>query len=90
MIVSFVWRYSSLPSQIPLFYSSPWGEDQLGELWMIIFLPILMNGFVLLNDFLTKKYFSDQPIIKKIIEYLNLFLIFVFTAICLKIIFLVS
>ena len=90
MVGVFAWKYSTLPPQIPLFYSLPWGEDQLGELWMIICLPLLMNLSVLLNNFIIKKYFMEQPIIKKILEYLNIFLIIAFVAVFLKIIFLVS
>lgn len=29
--------YSSLPSQVPLFYSHPWGEEQLAEpVWLVV------------------------------------------------------
>jgi len=90
IVGSFIWKYNSLPTQIPLFYSLPWGEDQLGELWMLFFLPALMNGFVFLNNFLIAKYFSDQAMIKKIVNYLNIFLMIAFTVVFLKIIFLIS
>lgn len=90
MIASFIWKYNSLPVQIPLFYSLPWGDDQLADLWMIFLLPLLMNGFIVLNLYLGKKYFSEHLIVQKIINYLNIFLTVAFTAIFLKIVFLVG
>jgi hypothetical protein len=30
---------NQLPPQIPLFYSRPWGDLQLGEPWQILILP---------------------------------------------------
>jgi len=90
MLASFIWKYNSLPAQIPLFYSLPWGEDQLGDLWMIIFLPFLMNGFIFFNNYLGKKYFSEHAVVLKILNYLNIFLAIGFTTIFLKIVLLIS
>jgi hypothetical protein len=90
MIVSFILRFNSLPPQIPLFYSLAWGEEQLADLGMIFLLPILMDSCLLINHYLGKKYFSSHPFVLKIFYYVNIFLVIVFTAIFLKIIFLIS
>jgi hypothetical protein len=90
MIIFFLLRFSSLPLQIPLFYSKPWGEDQLADSWLIFILPLMMDIFFYLNLYFYKKFFSENPFVKKIIDYLNLFLIISLTLIFIKIIFLVT
>lgn len=90
MLTGFILRLSRLPPQIPLLYSKPWGEDQLVDLWLIFTMPFILNLFVFLNNFIVKKYFTDNFLIKKIIYYFNLFLIFTLTFAFLRIIFLVT
>ncbi len=90
MIVTFLFRFSRLPPQLPLFYSRLWGEDQLVDTWLIFLLPIFLNLLFFINNYIIKKIYSDNEFIKKIFYYLNIFLIFGFTLIFIKIIFLVS
>lgn len=90
MIIVFLIKVNNLPPQIPLFYSLPWGENQLAETWMIFIIPILMILFIFINNFLEKKFFLNNNLIKKIFYYLNLLIIISFTYIYLKIIFLIS
>lgn len=90
IIVTFLLRFSRLPPQSPLFYSRPWGEDQLVDTWLIFLLPIFLNLLFFLNNYLLKKIYSNNDLIKNIFYYLNLFLILSFTLIFIKIIFLVS
>jgi hypothetical protein len=90
MLATFLIRINTLPPQIPLFYSLPWGENQLADTWWIFILPICLNLLFFLNNYLYKKFFSDNELVKKIFYYLNLFLIVSFTLIFIKIIFLIS
>ena len=90
MIVVFGLRFPTLPPQTPLFYSKPWGEDRLGELWMIVLLPFILNIFFFINLFFAKKFFPENIFIKKMAEYFNLFLIITLTLIFIKIVFSVS
>ena len=90
MIVTFLLRFSRLPPQVPLFYSGLWGEGQLADLWLVFILPVLLNLLFFLNNYLFNKFYSDNELIKKTFYYLNLFLIFSFTLIFIKIIFLIS
>ncbi len=83
-------KFSHLPPQIPLFYSKPWGEDQLADLWMIILLPILMHVLFFFNKFVTRKFFSQDDLVKKIMYYLNIGIIVGITFIFIRIIFLVG
>ncbi len=90
MIVSFIFKFKSLPPQLPLFYSHPWGETQLVDTWMIFLIPLLLNFLYVTNNYLYKKFFSGNELIKKIFDYLMIFLIAGFTLIFIKIIFLIS
>jgi hypothetical protein len=83
-------RFSSIPPQLPLFYSQPFGEDQLVDWWMIFVLPIIMNLLYFINSFVYKKYFPGNEFVKKIIDYLNIFICISFTLIFIKIILLVT
>ncbi len=90
ILVTFILRFSHLPPQIPLFYSKLWGEDQLADTWMIVFIPILINAFYFLNMYISRKFFPQIGIVKKIIDFVNIFLIVVLTIVFIKIIFLIS
>lgn len=90
MIGALLLRFNHLPPQIPLFFSKPWGEDQLVDNWMIFLLPVLLDIFYFINVSLVKRYFQENDLVKKILQYLNIFLIVAFTLIFIKIISLVT
>jgi hypothetical protein len=90
MIVSVALNFSYLPPQIPLFYSKSWGEDQLGEIWMIALLPIILNSLYLLNLFVYKKYFPQNEFVRRIVFYFNIFLVIAACFILSRIVFLIS
>lgn len=86
----FFLRYQTLPPQIPLFFSHTPGEDQLGEVWMLFFLPFFMNLFVLLNSFIARRFFPGNAYVGRVLRYLNIVLMAAFTVIFIRIILLVS
>ncbi len=90
MIGALLLRFNHLPPQIPLFFSKPWGEDQLVDTWMIFLLPVLLDILYFVNLSLMKRYFQENEFVKKIVHYLNIFLIVTFTPIFIKIITLIT
>jgi hypothetical protein len=90
MTIVFLWRLNHLPPQIPLFYSRPWGEDQLADTWMLVFPPLLLNLLIVLNNYLYKKFFLGNILVKRIIDYVSIFLVVSFTVIFIRIILLVT
>jgi hypothetical protein len=55
-----------LPPTIPLFYSRPWGEEQLASpLWLS--LPLGMAITVTLGTLLANKFLKNEPILATII-----------------------
>ena len=89
MVLFFILNFNRLPPQIPLFYSKSWGENQLADLFMIALLPFFLNFFFFLNNFIYNKFFAENILVKKIIDYLNIFLMIIIPIIFLRIIFLV-
>ncbi|KKP85937.1 MAG: hypothetical protein UR89_C0038G0002 [Candidatus Roizmanbacteria bacterium GW2011_GWA2_35_8] len=90
MIAAFIFKFNSLPPQLPLFYTLPWGEEQLADTWMIFIIPSIMTLIYFVNGYIRKKIFIDNLLVKKIFEILNIFLIVSFTLIFIKVIFLIS
>lgn len=90
MVLAIIFKFGSLPPQIPLFYSRPQGELQLAEWWFIFFLPFLMNGLFLVNTIIYQRFFEGNEFVKTFFYYFKLFLIIAFTVIFLKITFLVT
>jgi len=86
----FIWRYPSLPPQLPLFYSRPVGEDQIVDFWLIFLLPFLMNIFFVINNYLSKRLFPNNDFITNLVKIINGLLILGFGLIFIKIILLVS
>lgn len=85
----FMIKTKDLPPQIPLFYSRLEGDDQIADLSMIFLLPFLSLFMVFVNNFIVKKYFSDNDFIRQITYYVNLTIICLILFIFLRIIFLV-
>lgn len=90
MAAVFVLKISTLPPQIPLFYTRPWGEEQLVDFWMIFLIPLLANGLFFLNEYFYKKFFTGNELVKTIFDFTNIFLTVSFALIFIKIIFLIS
>ncbi|KKQ36402.1 MAG: hypothetical protein US54_C0069G0008 [Candidatus Roizmanbacteria bacterium GW2011_GWA2_37_7] len=87
---TFAWRFQFLPKQIPLFYSKPWGEPQIADVWYILLLPIFMNLMFFVNNQISNRFFSTQTVIRNIFAFSNGILIVGFMGVFFKILFLVT
>lgn len=90
MAAAFGIGFFRLPPQLPLYYSRPWGEDQLADLWFIFIIPFLMNLFVFINRWIMKRFFTDKPFPVRLFTFFNWGLIIVATATFIRIILLVT
>lgn len=82
--------YNRLPPQLPLFYSRPWGEAQLGDLWMLGIIVVLAHGFYFVNIFISKRFFKGEKFIASLLRIVNLSIITVSSLIVIKIVLLVT
>lgn len=90
MGIAFGVGFFRLPPQIPIYYSRPWGEDQLADLWFIVIIPILMNLFVFINRWIMNRYFSKRSFLVMLFTVFNWGMITIATATFIRIIILVT
>ena len=85
-----IWRFPVLPPQVPLWFSRPWGEDQLASPYWLLLLPvssIVWYGI----DFLTGIYVTAEYLIFTQMLFLSALIVSLLSFITLiKILFLVS
>lgn len=62
-----IFSLSKLPPEVPLFYSRPWGEEQLGQWWQLFFLPGSSLILFLINTSLAVKIYSREKNLSQII-----------------------
>jgi hypothetical protein len=65
LIILLAWRY--LPPQIPLFYSRPWGQEQLVDPLMIFVLPGLSLATIVVNSFLNSIVGKEEVLIRRVL-----------------------
>lgn len=58
---------NKLPSRLPLFYSLPWGEQQLIPAQQLFLLPILMILVLVLNFSISSQLHNSQIILKRML-----------------------
>ena len=62
-----IFFYVVLPPLIPLFYSAPWGEEQLGVKDLLFLIPFLMLVITSLALFISRQMvFADEVIIRSL------------------------
>jgi len=72
-------KFKSLPPQVPLFYTRPWGEERIPTkiwLWLIptVSFFIILFNFLILPNFLKKEKFLINVL--SLVSVVSLFLLF--------------
>lgn len=88
LIWLFFWK--KLPSQVPLFYSRPWGVKQLVSPITLTLLPILSLLVTLINFFLSSTFLSGQKLAGRLLAIFAALFNFLCLVTLLKIIILVT
>lgn len=70
LIIASVWRF--LPPEIPLFYSRPWGKDQLVNYPGIVILPIICLIVFFANTVVAQLATKEETLVKKMLAVANL------------------
>lgn len=65
LLIVFSWR--NLPPELPLFYSRPWGKDQLASPVGLLLLPFLSLTVILVNSLLLNLIPKEEKLIPKIL-----------------------
>jgi len=90
LLVIFIFKINGLPPQVPLFYSKPEGDDQIVDSFMMFLLPFFSFLFVIVNNFIFIKYFSENKLVATVIYYVNMLVILLTSFIFLRILFLIT
>lgn len=85
-----IWKWNSLPPQIPLFYSLPRGIETLGTKIQILTLPIYAIIFFITNLTLAALLFEKEKLTAEILVSAGTVMPFLLLITFLKIIFLIS
>lgn len=65
-------KFNNLPPQIPLYYSLPWGEQELAPVTSIFILPALSIIIMLLNNILAVFFLKSNPLLSRILVVVSL------------------
>ncbi len=83
-------KFNDLPSQVPLYYSRPWGEGQLASATSLFLLPTFSIIVLIINNLIANLLLKSIPLFSRLLVIFSL-AFSLFTSISLvKIIFLIS
>ena len=89
-VLFIIWRWNRLPPLIPLWYSRPWGTDQLTSPFWLILLPAGGVAIYYINRMISKHITSEYLIFTQML-YLSALLVNILSLVTLvKILFLVT
>lgn len=85
-----VWKWSSLPVQLPLFYSLPRSPEQLGTPLRLLILPIFALIFSLFNLSIATLLFTKERLASVILISMSTLVSFLLLFTFIKIVFLIT
>lgn len=85
-----IWKWSYLPSQVPLFYSVPKGEEQLGNKLQLLLLPIFSLVIFFINFILAVIFHSKEKLFSLLLIIISLISSLLLLITFIKIVFLIS
>jgi len=86
MIISFAITFQMLPNEIPLFYSLPWGDDQIARLPQFALLPFIAGTVAMVNLIISWQLHDAQLNLKRILNGSSTVVALLLTITALKII----
>jgi hypothetical protein len=67
-----IFKFNSLPDQVPLYYSLPWGESQLASVPALFFLPTFSIIFLLINHLLATFFLNSIQLFSRLLIIISL------------------
>lgn len=83
-----IFGLNSLPTKLPLFYSTPWGEGQLATHQQMFIIPISIAFIALLNLFISWQLHQLQFFFKQVLIFSSVVASLILTTAFIKIILL--
>lgn len=60
-------KFNDLPQQVPLYYSLPWGEEQLTSVTSLFLLPTFSIVVLLVNNLIANFFFNNIPLFSRLL-----------------------
>ncbi|MEI8067566.1 MAG: hypothetical protein WCG91_01255 [Candidatus Shapirobacteria bacterium] len=89
-IAFLIFKFNSLPDQVPLYYSQPWGEDQLAHASALFLLPTFSIIIVLINNLLATIFLNRIQLLSRLLVVFSLVFSFLSLVTLFQIINLIS
>lgn len=83
-------KWPQFPPQVPLFYSLPWGKQQLTSPSFLLLLPLTSSAIFFINTLLATLFFEEEPLIARLLTIMAAFISFLSIFTLLKIVFLIT
>lgn len=84
------WKFNSLPPQVPLYYSLPWGESQLASASSLFILPTISIVLLLINHLFSISLTKTSQLLSRFLLVISLIVSFFSLISLLKIVSLIS
>ena len=90
MVGAYVFKLTTMPLEIPLFYSLIEGNDTIVPNYYIFLLPIISLSIIMVNILVYRRFFTHDSFVRKLLNYASVCAVIICTAIFLKILFLIA
>jgi len=84
------WKFNSLPPQVPLFYSLPWGESQLTQASLLFILPTISLILLLINHLFAISLTKTSFLLSRILLAISLVFSFLSLTALIHIVYLIT
>lgn len=89
-LIIIIWKWKTLPPEIPLYYSLPRGNSQLGSPLFLLLLPGFSVFVFIINLILSSLFYGEEKLIAKILIITGFTVTILFLLTFIKIVFLIS
>ncbi len=89
-LIIIIWKWKSFPPELPLFYSLPRGNLQLGTPILLLLLPGFSILVFVFNLILSALFYSEEILIAKLLTITGLVVTIFFLITFIKIVFIIS
>jgi hypothetical protein len=83
-------KFNDLPQQVPFYYSTPWGEDQLASVTALLLLPAFSIIILLINNLMANFFFKSIILLSRFLVIFSLLFSILSSIALIRIILLVA
>ena len=84
------WKFVTLPPQVPLYYSLPWGASQLVNSSSLFLLPTISVVILFIDNLFSVSFFKNFELLSRLSVITSLIVSFFLTITLFRIVFLIS